>query len=170
MPESPSESPSEPLAPVLQLAGLALAHALWCVSEGQGLAPLIFAEKDGQRRLIQLGNERLADGVAAGQKLLLDDPEQFDRAVLVYDGTVTLEETPSDALVAELVAYRVARRGRVLLRYQDLKSEAFLVRPPNFVFSPPPHDALAATEAFHRGLQSHAQGRAVYEGVVRHEG
>jgi hypothetical protein len=51
-----------------ELAGFFAAHAVWSVSDGETLIPLLGYEAgDGMRQLVRLASERIADGALAAR-------------------------------------------------------------------------------------------------------
>lgn len=68
-----------------QLAGFFAAHAVWCVSEGETLIPLLALEReDGTRELQRLVGKELHNVVERGKGLLDRSPEAAACAVLIY--------------------------------------------------------------------------------------
>ena len=66
-----------------ELAGFIAAHAIWCVSETDGLIPMIaFTTEDGQRKLERLVYEDAGTAVEHGRMRLEDDPFSADDGVL----------------------------------------------------------------------------------------
>ena len=56
-----------------KLAGFFAAHAVWCVSDGATLIPLMGVEtSDGQRQMRRFMAERIEQGVQEGQDSLAD--------------------------------------------------------------------------------------------------
>ena len=48
-----------PFAAAEELAGFLMAHAVWCVSDGSTLVPLLGYVKDGQRLVARIGAEQM---------------------------------------------------------------------------------------------------------------
>jgi hypothetical protein len=89
-----------------ELAGFFAAPAVWCVSDGETLIPMLAAElPSGERRMQRLADELLESAVETGKQWLADNREGADRAVLVYDGYLTLPTGKTDALFLEIRAY-----------------------------------------------------------------
>lgn len=159
----------EPLCDVMNLAGFALAHAVWRMSEGESLDAIVIVEKGEDRELIRFAAEELEDGVAAAETFLSENPEQVDRATLIRDGTVTLGGARSDALQLEAVDY-VHGSAQILLRYRPAtETEALAVHTPTLQFDPR-GDGDAAIEAFFAGMDAHAQGSEAYDDCLIEEG
>ena len=51
MSEHPSEHPTA-LPDLMRLAGFALGHGIWCVSDNETLIPFLLSERDGERNLL----------------------------------------------------------------------------------------------------------------------
>src|SRR5260370_8411828 len=93
-----------------QLAGYFAAHAVWCVSDGGTLTPLVaFAGPGDVRNMHRFAAELLEDGVAQGKDWLARNPESASRGALVYDGFVTLASGKTDALIIEAMEYDLER-------------------------------------------------------------
>ena len=89
-----------------ELAGFFAAHAVWSVSDGEALMPLVAYETaDGKRQMYRLVSERFEEGVASGKEWLTKNPDHAVRAVLVFDGFVTLESDKMDAIIITIRDY-----------------------------------------------------------------
>jgi hypothetical protein len=149
-----------------QLAGFSAAHAVWCVSDGETLIPFIAYESDdGSRQIIRIAHELLQEGVAHGKDWLANNPESAMRAVLVYDGFVTLLEGKTDALIIEGMEFSPSRAGFTMAVPYRLASspEGFAVHRPKFLGfegGEPSFDSLGA--AFFQGVDQHEEGSAVW--------
>ena len=152
----------------MQLAGHFAAHAVWCVSDGGPLIPLLAEESAAKGRLMtRFAADMLEDGAAQGQARLDANPEHAERAVLVYDGFATLPEGRIDALIVVIRDYAApANTLTMALPYRPMESpEGFAVYRPKFIrwsgATEPDYSALA--DAFFNGLDSHQQGAAVWD-------
>jgi hypothetical protein len=148
------------------LAGFFAAHAVLCVSEGEILIPVIVYEgADGSRQVNCIVNEPYQDAVAQGKTWLANNPESALRAVLVYDGFVTLPEGKTDALIIEGVEYSPINAGFTMaVPYRPAGSpERFAIYRPKFLGfegDEPSFDLLG--EAFFQGVDQHEEGSAVW--------
>jgi hypothetical protein len=149
-----------------ELAGFFAAHAVWSVSEGETLTPILaFETADGERRLQRLVTDELQEAVEEGQRWLAENPPSASRAVLVFDAFVTLEDGRSDALVVEAHDYgRRKASFTVALPYRPAhRSEGFAVHRPKFLeIEGPEQDIEKLVEAFFRGVDQHQKGAAVW--------
>ena len=148
------------------LAGFSAAHAVWCVSDGETLVPLIAYESaDGSRQMICIAHEQLQGAVAHGKDWLANNPESAIRAVLIYDGFVTLPEGKTDALIIECMEFSPSRGGLTMaVPYRPTSSlGGFAVHRPKFLGfegSEPSFDSLG--ESFFQGVDQHEEGSAVW--------
>src|SRR4051794_27521900 len=90
----------------VELAGFYTAHAIWCVSDGEALIPMLGQESPTHgRNMIRFALDRLEEGVKRGQDHLRSNPEHCARAALVYDGYITVGSDRSDALFIVIRSY-----------------------------------------------------------------
>lgn len=91
------------------LTGRILAHAVWCVSDPETFIPLIAHEKEGKRGMFRLGAPTLEDCVQTGKEWLQKNPDGVDRAMLVFDGYLTIPGLPRrDAIFLRALEYGAA--------------------------------------------------------------
>jgi len=149
-----------------QLAGFFAAHAVWCVSEGETLIPLVAFQGPGdERKMHRFAAELIEDGVAQGKDWLARNPESASRGVLVYDGFVTLPTGKTDALIIETMQYDPEPRGFTMaVPYRHAGSpRGFAVYRPKFMgFEGPQPDFDRLGDAFFRGVDEHEKGAAVW--------
>lgn len=101
------------------LTGRFAAHSIWCISDPEAFVPIIGHEKAGKRAMIRLQAATLEEALAEGKHWLATNPLAVERAVLVYDGFLTLNDRPrTDALILDAVEF-VERpmRMRLGIRY-----------------------------------------------------
>jgi hypothetical protein len=149
-----------------EMAGFFAAHAVWCVSDGGTLTPMLAREKpDGTREMLRLVNETTEDAVAHGQQMLEDNPEGAPRAVLIYDGLLTLEDGKTDALLIDARQYSPEPRSLLMaVPYRNAADPAgFAVyRPTLLLFDGPGQELEPLGEAFFRGADGHEKGSEVW--------
>ena len=154
------------IAQAAELGGFFAAHSLWCVSDGETLIPLVGHEgKDGKRNLTRLVTEDLDEGVEQGKAMLVANPDKAQRAVLVFDGFLTLGEVRKDALFVTFVDYTAKARVSVELAvpYRSKEDKAgFAVHRPKFIELGRIEDLAALSEAFFRGVEAHEEGSKVW--------
>jgi hypothetical protein len=153
-----------------ELAGFIAAHAIWCVSDADGLVPMVaFATEDGQRKLERLVFDDAGAAVEHGRRRLEDDPLTANDGVLAYDGRITTEDGKRDAIVLELRSYAFPRaRATIAVPYTPRSSGRFRVHRPELLewercddFDPD-----AAFVAFFRGVDAHEQGAKVWAAAL----
>src|SRR5882724_6780767 len=125
------------IAKAAELGGFFAAHSLWCVSDGETLIPLIGHEgKNGTRNLTRLVTEDLQDGVDQGKAMLEKNDAKALRAVLVFDGFLTLGDVRKDALFVTFVDYTAPEKVviEMAVPYRAKADEAgFAVHKPKFI-------------------------------------
>lgn len=151
---------------LMRVAGFALAHAVWCVSDNEVLIPFIIQQSDGERQLVRFTAERLEDGVAEARRRVAENPAGAASAVILFDGYATIDGDRNDALVLE--AFDHASGSQPFNIYQPYRpgqaGEGFAVLRTKFDFlEPPPCQAKEVSEAFFSGLYGHEQGSRVWD-------
>jgi len=152
-----------------ELAGFFAAHAIWSVSDGAMLIPILgFTTEDGKRSMHRLvgDNQRM---VEEGRKQLAENPMNADDAVLLYDGFLTLGGEKIDAIFVEIRAYFMPGARMTLgVPYTPLSSGKFRVHKPKLLewvdCDDIPQDAAFA--AFFAGVDAHEQGAAVWNAAL----
>lgn len=150
----------------IELAGFIVAHSVWCVSEGETLVPLIaYDTSDGKRHMLRLASDRMEDGAASGNEWLATNPDHASRAVLVYDGFITIQNKKTDALIVIVRDYSQGEAELTMaLPYRPATdSNAFAVHRPKFIDfkgGEPGWDKVA--QAFWVGVESHEKGAKVW--------
>lgn len=153
-----------------ELAGFIAAHAIWCVSDGDGLVPMVaFTTEDGQRKLERLVLDDAAAAVEHGRRRLEDDPFGADDGVLAYDGRITMEGGKLDAIVLEMRSYLFPQaKATIAVPYTPHTTGHFRVHKPKLVewHKCEDFDLNAAFQAFFRGIAAHEQGAKVWEAAL----
>jgi len=154
-----------------ELAGFFAAHAIWCVSDGEPLIPMLaYLKPDGERGMDRIALDNFEEAVAAGQQWLAENKHDAAGAVLLYDAYVTLESGKTDALVLEARQYDAAPRSfQMIVPYRNAQAtDGFAVHRPKLVsvtgYDDPPFDAIA--DAFFRGVDSHEKGAEVWSAYL----
>ena len=150
----------------VELAGFFAAHGIWCVSDAEPLTPMLGQELAGDRSLLRFDAEELENGVAQAQMHLDKNPNQADRAALVYDGYITLSTGRTDALLVVIRSYGDPSATLTMaIPYRSAESPTgFAVHRPKFVdwqgSGEPDYETLGA--AFFKGVYSHEKGSAIW--------
>jgi hypothetical protein len=156
-------APPTPFAAAEEFAGFLMAHAVWAVSEGSTIAPMIGYVKDGERTVLQIEDQDVKTSVARGQAWIEANPDQADRAVLVYDGFVRLPSGRTDALMAEVREYGPPPMSlEIVVPYRSAKSGRFAVHRPKFQAPRGIPNLAGLGEAFFRGVNSHEHGARIW--------
>jgi hypothetical protein len=150
-----------------QLAGYAAAHAVWSISDGETLIPILaYVSSDGSWKLGRLTAETIDEGVRTGREWMARNPDGVPSAVLVYDGYLTFETGETDALFVEARGYETPGASfRMAVPYRPPRqSDDFLLYRPRLLESESRElccEELA--EEFSRGVDQHEQGAAVWD-------
>lgn len=151
---------------VIEMAGFFTAHAVWCVSDGAVLIPLIAYETpEGKRQMNRLVCERVEEGVERGKEWMTTNPDGADRAVLIYDGYITLESGKTDALIVVARDYSQGKAEVTMaVPYRPATDRrGFAVHRPKFLgFQGGEPDWQALGDALWRGISEHQQGDKVW--------
>jgi hypothetical protein len=150
-----------------KLAGFFAAHAIWSVSDGETLVPLLaFAKFDGVREMARLEGADMAEAIEAGRNWLANNPDAAQRAVLIYDGYVTRESgEKTDGLIIEAREYGEQPRSFTMtVPYRNAAhAEGFLVyRPAVESLSDADVSIADISQAFFRGVNQHRQAAPVW--------
>lgn len=150
-----------------ELAGFLAAHAVWSVSDGETLTPILgFETAGGERQMNRLMADELQEAVERGQRWLKTNPQSASRAVLVFDAFVELEDGRSDALVVEARNYGPGPSAFTMaLPYRPVdRPGGFAVHRPKLLsIDGIADDAVEElVESFFRGVDGHERGAAVW--------
>jgi hypothetical protein len=148
-----------------KLAGFFAAHAIWCVSDGETLIPMLgYTNAKNERTLVRLvvgsgDAEDLAASVALGKQKLQSNDIDANDAALLYDGYITLEKEKAEAIIIEIRAYfSPSSEAVIAVPYTPRASGKFLVHKPKLV-------AWKDCEDFDIGVTL----RSFFDGVIEHE-
>jgi hypothetical protein len=153
-----------------ELAGFIAAHAIWCVTDADGLVPMVaFTTEDGQRKLERLVFDDAGAAVEHGRRRLGDDPFTANDGVLAYDGRITVEGGKLDAIILEMRSYAFPwAKATIAVPYTQVSSGRFRVHKPKLVEWErcEDFDLDAAFGAFFQGVDSHEQGAKVWAAAL----
>jgi hypothetical protein len=153
-----------------ELAGFIAAHAIWCVSDADGLVPMeAFTTEDGQRKLERLVSEDAGAAVEHGRRRLEDAPFTVNDGVLAYDGRITVEGGKLDAIILEMRSYGFpSAKATITVPYTPQSSGRFRVHKPKLIEWElcEDFDLDAAFGAFFEGVASHEEGAKIWGEVL----
>src|SRR5687767_15186504 len=149
-----------------ELAGFFAAHAVWCIEDGETLVTILaFEMPDGSRQMHRLVTEQVEDSVARGRAWLAENPEGASRAVLIYDGYLTLDTGKVDALILDARLFGPPPQSLLMAVPYRLAEhpDGFAVHRLKFLdFDGAEPDPATIGEAFFRGVEQHERGALVW--------
>lgn len=150
-----------------ELAGFFSAHAIWSVSDGETLIPILaYIDENDERKMERLLiNEDLESSVNHGKKKLNSNEMDANDAVLLYDGRITIENEKIDAILVEIRSYfSPGSEATLAIPYTPKSSGKFLVHKPKLIQwdNCDDFDMNLALEAFFEGVARHEKGAKVW--------
>ena len=155
-----------------QLAGFFASHAIWCVSEGVTMPPLIaYEDVAGQRTVLQLPVDDMQAAIRYGRDWMDENPEEAMRAVLLFDGRITLPTGKTDAILLEASLLLPERENfSMAIPYRHAKDPAgFAVHRPKFIAfdHPDPAEAVELVGGpFFQGVHDHEHGGKIWDDAL----
>jgi hypothetical protein len=154
-----------------ELSGLFAAHAIWCVSDGATLIPMLaYTTTDGERNMERLMiRDDLEASVAYGKEKLQSNPMDANDGALLYDGRITLGSQKVDAIIIEMRAYFSPDSEAIIaVPYTPKSSGKFRVHKPKLIAweNCDDFDMNAALQAFFKGVDSHEEGAKVWNACL----
>lgn len=149
----------------VELAGQFAAHAIWCVSDGGPLTPMLAMEMPGgQIKMQRQVAERLEDAAHHVQEALERNGEGAVRAASLVDGYMTLDDGKTDAILIDIRVYGVGARSlSMAVPYRNADHpNGFAVHRPKFLVDLEGQEHQLFGEAFFRGVDSHEEGAKVW--------
>ena len=150
-----------------ELGGFFAAHAIWCVSEGDGLIPILaYTDSEGERKMDRFVNDDVAAAVATGKQRLADNEMDANDAALLYDGRITIENEKLDSIIVEMRSYVSPDSLAVLaIPYTPKDSGEFRVHKPKLIAweNCDDFDMNVAFESFFKGVAGHEEGSKVWD-------
>lgn len=152
------------------LAGFFAAHAVWCISDGDTLIPLLaYIDEDGQRQLDRLVYEELREAVEEGRKRLTSNEMSATDAVLVYDGYLSIDDEKTDALILEIRDYGSAESEFVIgIPFTPHSTGEFRVHRPKILAweDCDNFDLDQVMESFFLGVSTHEKGSEIWDAAL----
>jgi hypothetical protein len=153
-----------------KLGGFFAAHAIWSISEGERLIPMLgYTTESDERTLERFAGEDLAVAVQNAKARLAGNPMDANDAALLYDGRITIGEEKLDAILVELRAYFSPQSEAVLaVPYTPPSSGAFRVHRPKLLVwrACEDFDRGSALAAFFEGVDSHERGAQLWNACL----
>ena len=112
-----------PLAPALRLAGLALAHAVWSIEDGEPLSTLALIQRSGgSRELHRYDAQTVADSLDSAISDVAGQLASGGKAAVVFEGYVTPEGGErTDALIVDVFGRDAEVLGRIVQPYRPAR-------------------------------------------------
>ena len=150
-----------------KLAGFFAAHAIWCVSDGETLVPMLaYTTEDNERKMDRLViNDDLQASVAYGKEKLESNEMDANDSVLLYDGRIPIGKEKVDAIIIEMRAYFSPGSEAVMaIPYTPKQTGKFRVHKPKLLGwkNCEDFDMQAALESFFGGVSEHEKGAKIW--------
>lgn len=154
-----------------ELAGFFAAHAVWSISTGEVLIPMLGIEAgDGARTLIRFEGDSLHEAVRTATEELEANTKGAAHAVLVFDAYATLPTGRTDALMLRARSHAHALRFSMVIPYRPAEA-GFEVRRPEISELEGAHPGAAEiSRRFFAGVDAHPQGAMFWSGARRSHG
>jgi hypothetical protein len=150
-----------------ELAGFFAAHAIWSVSDGDTLIPMLaYTNENDERQVERLAHDELAAAVQAGKQKLASNEMDANDAALIYEGFVTIDDEQLDSIIVEFRAYVSPDSEAVLaVPYTPSSSGRFRVHKPKLIAwnNCDDFDLDTALQSFFNGVAAHEKGAAIWE-------
>jgi hypothetical protein len=149
------------------LAGFIAAHAIWSIADGETLVPILaFTKSDHTREMTRLEGSDLTAAVQDGRRWLAGNPDQVQRAVLVYDGYASAQSgQKTDALIIETRTYgETPGEFTMTLPYRSPRHHLGLaIYRPAFVVLADGDQLKSLSDAFFKGVNQHREAAPVWK-------
>jgi len=149
-----------------RLAGFFAAHAIWSISGGDALIPMLaYTRESDDRTMERFVGEDLAQGVAEAKRKLKSNEMDADDAVLVYDGLITIRHEKVDAVIVEMRAYFSPESEAIIaVPYTPGSPEAFRVHRPKLLVWKycDDFDTEDVIHSFFEGVAEHEAGYQIW--------
>jgi hypothetical protein len=149
-----------------ELAGYFAAHAIWSVSESDGLIPMLaFTDENDEKKMERLVTDDAAAAVESGRQKLESNEMDATDAALVYDGRIPVDGEKMDAIIIEMCAYFSPGSKAILaVPYSPVSSGKFTVYKPKLIGweNCEDFDQQDVIESFWNGVDAHEQGVKVW--------
>ena len=146
-----------------KIGGYYAAHAVWSVSDGATLIPML-AYAHVMARLV---GDDLGTMVQIGRQRLDDNDMNADDAAFLYDGYITIGDDKLDAILIELRDYD-APDARAVIAVPYSRIGKFRVHKPKLLEwkGCEGYDLDATLKAFFEGVDRHEQGSKIWNDAL----
>ena len=146
---------------LFKMAGNTAAHAMWSVSDGEVLIPILkYLDKENESRMHRLAFSDCDEAIAYGKQQLETNERDAKGAVFVYDGFARIGETKVDALLLNMRGYGDCAFACTLALPYRPKAEGqdfVIYRPALWEFEPEQKPLLNQhMDHFFDGIEGHA--------------
>ena len=155
------------MSAVAEYAGFLAAHNIERVSRGQEVVPMLAYEaSDGTREVVKLP-EPLEKGLATGTKWLHSNPENANHAVIVFNGSVVIDNNDVDAVICKAVQYQPEQISyKIAVPYRRTENPpgftVFRIKILDYEGSDPEPNFDAEVQAFFEGVEKNEDGADVW--------
>lgn len=147
------------------LGGFFAAHAIWSLSDGDELVPMLaYTTENGERMMERLQGDDLATSVQFGQQKMEENSMNACDAALLFDAITVLNHGKTEALIIELKSYFFPQaKAAIAVPYSRVAGK-FSIHKPRLVQwdGCEQFEVNAAFEAFFIGVGGHEKGAAVW--------
>lgn len=149
-----------------KLSGFFAAHAIWCVSDGDTLIPMVaYTTASGERKMERMAHDDLESAVVAARDRIQSAVLNAEDAVLIYDGRIALATGKLDAIIIEMqTAFSPQSKATIAVPYSPSTSAAFRVHKPKLLQweNCEDFDMNCALESFFLGVAEHEKGNEIW--------
>ena len=154
-----------------RLGGFFAAHAIWCVSGGETLVPMLaYVTERGERKMERHAGAELGAIVENARRQLVANAMDANDAVLLYDARIPVGAEKLDAIVLELRTYFSPRSEMTLaVPYTPPTAKTpFRVHRPKLLgwVECEDFDRHAVLESFFAGVDEHTEGAKIWSAAL----
>lgn len=148
------------------LAGFFAAHAIWAVSMGSGVKPMLaYGTKTDERGMDELVDKDIESTIAFGRKQLGLNLMGYREGVLVYDGRIVLPQGKLDSILLEVRDYNSPKsEATIAVPYTPKSAGAFKVHRLKLLAwkNCEAFELKDVLDSFFKGVNSHEMGGKVW--------
>lgn len=152
---------------IYKMAGHFAAHAMWSVSDGETLIPILgFLNKNNEKNMHRLAFEDSEKAMREGNDALEKNIDDSKGVVFISDGYLNLNEEKTDALIVKIRGFNEYNSKSVLaLPYRHSSHEkGFAIHRPKLLEYPEDkEDRDDNINSFFDGIESHEQASKVWK-------